>query len=120
MNDLVSTIPQVQKTGLVGLYILINKKSSEDITKADFLAAANKVADSIYLNRLTINDIEDMLQSYTTYQFVSIKNAKKSLAPSKSNSAMKIKNEQIVPLITAEQIKEALVTDEFFSKFFEQ
>lgn len=99
--------------------MLLTRKTNDPITKADFMSAYNKVAEATSLMRASLNDIDEILQAYTTYQFVNIKNLRKTLAPSKLNTSMKCKNEELVPLITSDQIKEALINDEFFSRFFE-
>jgi hypothetical protein len=80
------------------------------------------VCETIFLPKIDVSDLDEILLSYESYEFLKIKSKKGGATPSKTpkKTPNKNLNEELIPSICTEQIKDALQNDEFFSKFFQE
>ncbi len=114
-------MPQQQQIGLIGLYLILKRKNAVVITKGDFLSAYNNMCQANYLPKIDISTLEDILQTYESYEFIRLKSKKKvaiSLGKSPHKTIGKNMNDEIIPILTADDIKSTFEQSDFFSRYF--
>lgn len=115
-----NSMPQSQQIGLIALYLILTKKNAMLITKGDFLSTYNNICSVNYLPKIDMSTLDDILQTYESYEFIRCKTKKKvtlSLGKSPHKSVGKNMNDEIIPVITADDIKSAYEQNDFFSRY---
>jgi len=113
-------MPQSQQIGLIALYLILAKKNAVLITKGDFLSTYNNICSANYLPKIDVSMLDDILQTYESYEFIRCKSKKKvtmSLGKSPGKALGKNMNDEIIPVITADDIKSAYEESDFFSRY---
>jgi len=115
-------MPQSEQIGLMALYLILTKKNAVLITKGDFLSAYNNICSTNYIPKIDMSTLEDILQTYESYEFIRCKTKKKvalSLGKSPHKPLGKNVKDEIIPVITADDIKSAYEESDFFSRYLE-
>lgn len=112
-------MPQQQQIGLLALYMILSKKNSVVVTKGDLFASYNNICNANFLPKIDISTLEDILQTYESYDFVRLKNKKKVGMPGKSpfKTMNKMMGDEVIPVITADQIKSTFEKSDFFARY---
>jgi len=121
IDIIMNSMPQQQQIGLIALYLILTKKNAFLITKGDILSAYNNICIANFLPKIDMSTLEDILVEYESYEFVKIKTKKKatmSLGKSPHKMLGKNVNDEIIPVINADEIKSAFEQSDFFSRYF--
>lgn len=120
IDIIMNSMPQQQQIGLIALYLILAKKNAFLITKGDLLSAYNNICIANFLPKIDMSTLEDILVEYESYEFVKVKTKKKavmSLGKSPHKMLGKNVNDEIIPIITADEIKSAFEQSDFFSRY---